>query len=705
MVGPSVVSGPLAGLPRLRRVTTTARTTLLLASLLALVAGLLLPAPAAGQTSPDTILVGQGSTIDVTVELSQATFPEGGAGRVMIGRDDVFADSLASGVGQSDGPLLLVPTDGPVPTSVMEEIERLGAEEAVILGGDAAVSPAVADDLGQQGLTVQRVSGPSRIETAVEVARTLAPDADTAILARAGGINPTSGFADTLAAGGWAAETGWPVLLTQTEVLTGSTRDYLAGSGITTVNIVGGTAAISEAVAQSLRDMDIAVERVSGSDRAATAIAIAGARGSDSASDIDRVIVVDGFSDDAWAAGFGAAAMSAGGAATEAGGREDTPAPVVLGNTDDLPPATGDFLEEGPAAITCAVTASVCEQARLEVGFPPALQVPIPPGSVTFTVADEESSLLWTAQHDGSGAGLGFACDDPHCTIIDWHAAGERAVLAVQRPGTDDDAVYQLQGETLETVGNIGIREYGDDTFGMDAADHLTEASPSYVTHNDAFLLQDQIGGAQQSGAGPGNTIQPSFQGRNFHPTMANSAGFEARSGTLYLDGSQQLHINAPGSSPDREVAPQVQRRPGAQVIGAAWDPTQTGDIAITDQIAGVGVLRIAAWPDGTVVEVADLDVNSVPYWLPDGQTVLVMADTDGGVSLVAVDAASGAAEVLVDDAGDAADSRISADGSGTLIAWQAGNEIRVLNTADGAVAAILPPDGYAVVGGPAIRP
>ena len=259
----------------------------------------LLSVPAGGQTpaepTSDTILLGQSDsdtpTVDGAVELSRATFPDDGANRVMIGRDDVFADSLASGGGQSDGPLLLVPTDGPVPASVMAEIDRVGAEEAVILGGDAAVSPAVADALSADGLTVQRLSGPSRIETAIAVARNLAPQADTAILARAGGVegNPTSGFAATLAAGGWAAAPGWPVLLTQTEVLTGSTRDYLATAGISTVNIVGGTAAVSEAVADALREMGMTVERVSGPDRAATAIAIAGARGTDSAADVGRV--------------------------------------------------------------------------------------------------------------------------------------------------------------------------------------------------------------------------------------------------------------------------------------------------------------------------------------------------------------------------------------------------------------------------------
>lgn len=655
-----------------------------------------------GPFGDGTVVVGQSGSstanVDVALELSALAFPDGGVDTVLVGRDDVFADSLASGAAQADGPLLLVPQAGPVPGDVMAEIERLGASRALILGGEAAVSATVEEELTSDGLTVQRLSGPTRIETAVDVARSVVPTADTAILARATGVegNATSAFADTLAAGGWAAQEGWPILLTQSDQLTGSTRDYLAASSITSVNVMGGTAAIAEAVVDALEGMGLTVQRVAGPDRASTALEVAKARGADTAADAESVVLVDGFSDDAWAAGFGAAALSA---------QQD--APVVLGNVESLPPATEDWLVEGPQNLTCAVTLEVCEEARLEMGRSPALQVPVPPGTVTFTVANNESSLLWTAQFDGSGAGLGLACHDPYCTIIDWQARGERAVLAVQRPGVDDDGVYQLSGQTLEVVGGSPTgRNYSDDTHGMDAGDNRADGANSYVSFNDGFLLQDAIGGAAQSGAGPGSAIQASFQGRNHHPAMADADVDPRRSGTLYLTGGQELVMDLPRLTAEQTPAgPQIQRRPGAQVIGAAWAPNASGDIAMTDQVGGVGLLRVAPWPDGTIVQIDGIDANSAPYWLPDSATVVVLADTADGVSLVAADAVTGDAEVLVADAGDASGARISSDGSGTLIAWRAGNEIRVLNTADGSVAVLPPPAGYDVVGGPAFRP
>jgi hypothetical protein len=77
----------------------------------------------------DTVAVGLSESatpnIDVTVELSLATFADGAAQRVLIGRDDVFADSLASGVAQDDGPLVLVLTDGPVPLDARGGLDEL----------------------------------------------------------------------------------------------------------------------------------------------------------------------------------------------------------------------------------------------------------------------------------------------------------------------------------------------------------------------------------------------------------------------------------------------------------------------------------------------------------------------------------------------------------------------------------------------------
>lgn len=672
-----------------------------------LVAAALLPAGSvvAGEGDPfpqDTIAVGLGDSatpnIDVTVELSRATFPDGGAEQVLIGRSDVFADSLASGVLQDGGPLLLVPTDGPVPAAVLSEIERLDASQAVVLGGQAAVSDAVVTQLEGEGLAVSRLSGPTRIETAVEVARQR-PQADTAILARAGGVegNPSSGFADTLAAGGWAAASGWPVLLTQTDQLTGSTAAYLESSSITTVHIVGGTAAVGAAVEQALRDMGMTVTRVAGPDRAATAVEIAKARGIDTAAGAERVIVVDGFSEDAWAAGFGAAAQSAGGAvAAEGGGREDAPAPVVLGNVEDLPPATQEFLVEGPAAITCAVAEQVCDQARVEIGFDPVIVVEVPVGSVLYGTGNGEVGQVRAAAFDGTDIGFVYTCPEGECGEMDWFREGD--LMALHETGAAVSYFTMDAGRPL-------LRDRNPNDQVRDVVELSSAPDRRVIYHNRATQCTGtplQAGGGCGGGVNSRDRVISTLQAAGSH---AGAPGAAELSTALYRNDDGQMVLLTIRSFDGFDDEPaQVQIRPGAALIGAALDPAGSGDVAIVDAIAGVGSLRIAPWPDGEVVQ-PDLAVVSDPHWLPDGETVVVVAEDDGTTQLVAVDAQSGTVEVLVDDAGPDIAERVAADASGTLIAWRTGNEIRVLNAADGSVATITPPDGHPITGGPSFRP
>ena len=167
-----------------------ARTRLLLMTVLALAISAVLPvAPAMAVTEiEDTIgIVKEGvapSNVEIAVRLSE-TVGFTNPSSVVIARDDAFADALASGVLQDEFPMLLVPTDGQLPDRVVQELARMGPGQAIILGGTAAVSDDVAFQLADLGLDVERRTGRDRFETAAAIARDDAPDATTAILARA----------------------------------------------------------------------------------------------------------------------------------------------------------------------------------------------------------------------------------------------------------------------------------------------------------------------------------------------------------------------------------------------------------------------------------------------------------------------------------------------------------------------------------------
>lgn len=189
-----------------------------------------------------------------------------GASAAVIASSGAFPDALAAAplATALDGPLLLVDRrSGP---AVLEEVARLGADEAVIVGAVDGVTELVGAELRAAGVEVRRIAGEDRFDTAALVAREVgAPDGEVAIAT--GAI-----FADALSFGPVAATHGIPILLTGSAALPRDTEEALADLDAERAIVLGGTDAVSEAVAAELPDP----VRVAGDDRYATSVAIAG---------------------------------------------------------------------------------------------------------------------------------------------------------------------------------------------------------------------------------------------------------------------------------------------------------------------------------------------------------------------------------------------------------------------------------------------
>ena len=329
-----------------------------------------------GPTTQAQVTIPTDDATATSIAFSQLRYPGQGTGgstrgaagptEVLLASDTVFADALASGSLQGTRPLLLNDRDALEP-AVLAEIHRLDATAVRILGGTAAIDDPVVAALQAEGLTVTRTAGPTRLETAEQIAR-LATSPTSVILGRAfpaPGGDDTQAFADTLAAGGWAAATGQPILLSQTEVLSTTTDTYLDGSSsLTLVRLIGGQAALSQAVVDRLGGLGVASSRTAGATRFATAVAIATARGHSASSPASTVILVEGQAASAWEAGF-----------TSAGTAAAMDAPVVLANGDALPDETATFLRDAVApgsdapALICAAAAAACTAARAALGI------------------------------------------------------------------------------------------------------------------------------------------------------------------------------------------------------------------------------------------------------------------------------------------------------------------------------------------------
>jgi putative cell wall-binding protein len=115
--------------------------------------------------------------------------------------------------------------------------------------------------------TVTRTAGVDRYETAALISRAWTT-ADTVYVATG------SGFADALAAGPAAAEEDAPILLVRKDDIPTPTAAALTRLRPRTIVVLGGTAVLSESVVDALGAYADSVERVAGSDRYATAIAI-----------------------------------------------------------------------------------------------------------------------------------------------------------------------------------------------------------------------------------------------------------------------------------------------------------------------------------------------------------------------------------------------------------------------------------------------
>lgn len=159
-----------------------------------------------------------------------------------------FPDAVTAGApaaADAPAPILLTET-GQLPQATLDALEDLDIGFLWVLGGPAAVSDEVTGQLRQMGITVQRIAGDNRLETAAAVARTFV---DSGVL---GGAVVTLArsdvFPDALVGGVVGASTDGPVLLTESPgTLGAAAQGYLTEptAPIAVIRAIGEVQAIS----------------------------------------------------------------------------------------------------------------------------------------------------------------------------------------------------------------------------------------------------------------------------------------------------------------------------------------------------------------------------------------------------------------------------------------------------------------------------
>ncbi len=235
---------------------------------------------------------------DTAIASAKEAFPNG-ADCVVIATGVNWPDALggAALASAKHAPILLTTPDA-LPANVLAEIDRLGADEAIILGGEGAVSAEVEAALeaklggteaaGVAGADVSgapstepaedpvtRIGGANRYETADLVAKATY---------EAMGYSPYKvlvatgdDFPDALGASPLAALGPWPIVLAPEEGMTAGTKQTVDEIGSGYGVILGGEGAVSTTVEDELLEMfgEGKVRRLAGDTRYETSIACA----------------------------------------------------------------------------------------------------------------------------------------------------------------------------------------------------------------------------------------------------------------------------------------------------------------------------------------------------------------------------------------------------------------------------------------------
>lgn len=209
------------------------------------------------------------------VEISKKSYPTT-ADTVLIASGENYADALA-GVPLAKAykaPLLLVSKDR-ILNETLNEITRLKAKTAIILGGNGAVSKSVEDKIKAKGLKIERLDGSTRFETAAMIAQKLA---DKTSAPKSVFFVYYNDFPDALSVSSVAALQGSPVLYVKTS---GEVDEYTKQfinkykSNIQNAYIIGGTGVISNGMSDKIKNcVGKTPVRVAGQNRYETCVAV-----------------------------------------------------------------------------------------------------------------------------------------------------------------------------------------------------------------------------------------------------------------------------------------------------------------------------------------------------------------------------------------------------------------------------------------------
>ena len=207
-----------------------------------------------------------GTRYDTAIEIANNLYRKNGAfDNVIVASGETYADALSSGflAKKMNAPILLV--DALKVDYVAEYIRSHIKDDGTvfIVGGPNSVTENFDRTLEEIGLNYERIDGPNRYDTNLELLNR-SENAESEIIICSG-----KGYADSLT----ASATGKPIMLVG-DTLRLDQANYLRNLKPSKIYVIGGTLSVSNNVFSSLKSI-ANTERIGGSTRYETAVLVA----------------------------------------------------------------------------------------------------------------------------------------------------------------------------------------------------------------------------------------------------------------------------------------------------------------------------------------------------------------------------------------------------------------------------------------------
>lgn len=188
---------------------------------------------------------------------------------IIVADGNNYPDALAGNylAKKKNAPLILVNRDAGSEKTIKAYIDKNLKKDGTvyILGGEGAVTARFEKSLN--GTDVKRLGGTSRYDTNIEILKAAGVDQEDLLVCTG------EDFADSLS----ASAAGKPILLTAKSGVNDVQKKYLDTLKIKDVYLIGGTGVVSDKTADQMKayDQDKKVDRVAGTDRYLTSVAVA----------------------------------------------------------------------------------------------------------------------------------------------------------------------------------------------------------------------------------------------------------------------------------------------------------------------------------------------------------------------------------------------------------------------------------------------